>query len=207
MFQHLLAMSVIGMTMLNPFAQPDTPQVLSQHEFPLGDRYNTAGINNVFDENILLTLHDMAKQPSTHTNIDQPFSYSFTLNPNQTFAFHDSTLPQYTNVVQTTNTHFTADEGFVSDGYLVGDGVCHLAALMNWVAQDAGLEVNAPTNHNFAVIPDVPKEYGVAIYTSPKDTVTSEKQNLYITNNKDKPVTFAFNYDGQTVSVKVTEEN
>ena len=207
MLRHILVMSVFGMAMMNQFSQFDTTHLLAQHEFPLTDRYAIPMVNKVFSYNILLTLREMAGQYNEPHDIYKPFSYSFTLSPNQTFAFHDKVLPQYTNVVQTTNAHFTAEEGFISDGYLVGDGVCHLASLMNWAAKDAGLEVNAPVNHNFAVIPDVPKEYGVAIYSSPTDIQASEKQNLYITNNKDKPVTFAFDYNGQIVTVKVTEEN
>jgi hypothetical protein len=139
-------------------------------------------------------------------NVTKPFSYTFSLNPKQTFAFHDDVLPQYKEtLVKTTTADFSSDQGFKSDGYLVGDGVCHLASLINWTAKDAGLSVYAPTNHNFAVIPDVPKEYGVAIYDQHNQPSASAEQNLYITNNQDKPVRFTFVYDGKKVNVQISE--
>jgi len=134
--------------------------------------------------------------------VESPSRYKFTLDPGQEFAFHEKTLPDYTeNVVQTTNAHFNWNEGFKYDGDLTGDGVCHLASLIYWTAKDAGLSAYAPSNHNFAKIPDVPKEYGVAIMS------TSPLGNLYITDNLDKPITFIFNYDGSNLSVSITEEN
>jgi vancomycin resistance protein YoaR len=103
------------------------------------------------------------------------------------------------------NAHFNYDDGFKSDGYLTGDGVCHLASIIYWAAKDAGLAALAPTNHNFATIPEVPKEYGVAIYYIPGSHDTNAKQNLYITNTFDKPVQFAFAYDGTSLTVKVID--
>jgi vancomycin resistance protein YoaR len=109
-------------------------------------------------------------------------------------------LPQFTGkVTQTMNAHFMWDEGFKSDGWLTGDGVCHLASLIYRAAKDAGLETLAPTNHNFADIPEVPKEYGVSIFAR------NPQQNLYITNTFDKPVQFAFTYDGTNLTVKVID--
>ncbi len=180
---------------------------LASRQFSLENRYAVASVNTVFKDNILLTLHYMsgdikAKNQISWDNIEKPFQYTFTLQPNEKFAFHDGLLPKYEKgLVKTTNAHFNSMEGFKSDGYLVGDGVCHIASLMYWVAKDAGLEAYAPSNHNFAVIPDVPKEYGVAIL-SPLPL-----GNLYITNNKDKPVTFEFKYDGTNLTVSVTEDN
>ena len=139
------------------------------------------------------------------TTVEQSFTSEFTLEPNQTFAFHDAVLSQYTGkITLTTDAHFNSQDGFKSDGYLYGDGVCHLASLINWTAEDAGLDVLAPTNHNFANIPEIPKEYGVAIYYDPNNSSAGARENLYITNNKDKPINFEFTYKDGVLSVSVT---
>jgi len=103
----------------------------------------------------------------------------------------------------TTNAHFNHQEGFKSDGYLMGNGVCHLASLIYWAAKEAGLEAYAPTNHDFALIPEISKEYGVSIYSTPGKSLTSEKQNLYITNNYDHPVIFEFVYNGKNIRLSI----
>jgi hypothetical protein len=136
--------------------------------------------------------------------VTSPATYSFELKPGQAFAFHDAILPQFQgSVVKTVNAHFNGQEGFKSDGYLFGDGVCHLASLMYWAAKDAGLSALAPTNHDFAQIPDIDKQYGVAIFSDGTKSTVGEMQNLYITNTKDKPVVFAFNYDGKNLNLEV----
>lgn len=133
-----------------------------------------------------------------------PFQYEFSLNPNQTFAYHSDVKDKYKqSLVKTTNAHFNAGEGFKTDGYLFGDGVCHLASLLSWATKEAGLSVEAPTNHNFANIPDIPKEHGVSIYSSPASKNSNMLQNLYITNNKAKPVTIKFAYQDNKVTVSV----
>lgn len=175
---------------------------LASHSFSLEDRYNNPFVNGVFKDNILLTLHymngDVAnKSDFSWTDINKPFFTAFTLNPGEEFSFHDKTLPDYSkNMVKNTNAHFNYTEGFKYDGDLTGDGVCHLASLLYWTAQDAGLTAYAPTNHNFAVIPEVPKEYGVAIQ-SPMPT-----GNLYIKNTLKKPVIFIFNFDGKNLTIE-----
>jgi hypothetical protein len=154
---------------------------------------------------MLLALNYMDGAISSKTQIDwskveSPFSYKFTLKPGEEFAFHDKTLPDYSkNVVKTTGVHFDSSEGFKYDGDLTGDGVCHLASLIYWTAKDAGLTSYAPSNHNFAVIPDVPKQYGVAIQSP------MPMGNLYVIDSLDKPVTFAFKYDGTNLSVSISE--
>ena len=179
--------------------------VLASRSFSMEDRYNNAFVNDVFKDNILLTLNYMdgavkSKSDINWDNVEKPFSYQFTLEPGQVFAFHDGVLPAYSkNLVKTTGVEFDSSEGFKYDGDLVGDGVCHLASFMDWVARDAGLSTYAPSNHNFAKINDVPKEYGVGILAP------SPMGNLYITDNLDKPVTFSFNYDGTNLTVSVTE--
>lgn len=185
--------------------------LLAQHEMSLDNRYSNQFVNDVFKDNILLNLAYLDGRVTSQKDIKwdeitKPFQYEFKLDPNKTFAFHSDVEDKYKDsLVKTTNAHFNSQEGFKTDGYLFGDGVCHLASLINWVAKDAGLEVEAPTNHDFANIPDVPKKYGVSIYSSPFSKGSNAQQNLYITNNKNKPVTFKFEYINNRVSVAIVE--
>ena len=180
---------------------------LANHSFSLEDRYDNPFVNGIFKDNILLTLNYMSgavksKADINWENVEKPFYYDFTLKPGEEFAFHDKTLLEYSqNVAKTTGVHFNYNEGFKYDGDLTGDGVCHLASLIYWAAKDAGLTAYAPSNHNFAKINDVPKEYGVAIMSP------DPLGNLYIVNSLDKPVAFAFDYDGTNLTVSVLENN
>ena len=189
------------------------PTVVAQKTYSLADRYGNSYVNNVFSDNILLTLAYMVRIVKNGQNVNwnmvnSPFTYQLILKPGQTFAFHDEILPQYKNsVVETTNAHFDSSQGFKSDGWLVGDGVCHLASFMNVVARSAGLKVNAPTPHNFAKIADVPAKFGVAIYYTPNSPSSSALQNLYITNNFNKPIAFVFNHSGSNLNIKVEKLN
>jgi hypothetical protein len=202
--------TILGLVMLvvnpaKPQVQGSSSVVLSTHSFSLEDRYDNTFVNDVFKDNILLTLAYMdgavkGNADISWNKVESPFTYEFTLNPGEEFAFHDGTLPDYSkNVVKTTGVMFNSQEGFKYDGDLVGDGVCHLASLIYWAAKDAGLSAYAPSNHNFAKINDVPEEYGVAIMAP------SPLGNLYITDSLDKPINFTFNYDGTNLSVSVTE--
>src|SRR5258706_9320248 len=163
--------------------------VLAERSFSLANRYPVQSVSDVFRDNILLTLAYMDGKVPTRGQIDwatveKPQTYSLTLQPGQVFAFHSDVLPEYQGkITKTTNAHFNWDDGFKSDGWLTGDGVCHLASFMYWVARDAGLTAVAPTRHDFANIPEVPKEYGVAIYQNPATKGSNEAQNLYITDN------------------------
>lgn len=182
--------------------------VLSSHEISLEKRYYP-----VQKENILLNLAYMdgrvkGKGDINWDEIQKPQTYSFRLNPGEVFAYHDDVLPEYDGkVVKTSNSHFMASEGYVSAGYLVGDGVCHSASLMYWVALDAGLETLAPTNHDFMAIPEIDRKYGVSIYANPQAKRVNDKQNLYITNNKEKDVTFKFEYNGDKLKVSILQDN
>jgi hypothetical protein len=184
---------------------------LASHEMSLENRYANAYVNDVFKDNILLTLRYLEGSVSeadriSWESVEKPFKYEFSLKPNDVFAFHDTTLPEYEgSVVKTTNAHFNYQDGFKTDGYLYGDGVCHLASIIYWVAKDAGLEAVSPVNHNFANVPEVPKEYGVSISFRPNETYRSALQNLYITNNKEMPISFVFEYDGENLKVSVKE--
>lgn len=187
--------------------------VLAQKEMSLDNRQPDSFVNNVFKKNILLNLAYLNGKVTKASDIkwdeiEKPFQYEFKLEPNKTFAFHSDVKAQYQDLlVKTTNAHFNAQEGFKTDGYLFGDGVCHLASLINWVAKEAGLSVEAPTNHDFANIPDVPKEFGVSIYSNPFSKGSNTQQNLYITNNKAKPISFKFEYQNNKVRVSVIELN
>lgn len=198
------------------YSSPNYPKIfglstvaLASRSFSLENRYGNEFVNDVFKDNILLTLKYMdgsvkGKNDISWPEINKPFHYEFSLKPGETFAFHDQILPEYNkNVVKTTNAHFNSYEGFKSDGYLVGDGVCHLASLIYWAALDAGLTAVSPTDHDFAKINEVPKEYGVSIFATPKSKTGGEKQNLYIINNLEKSVTFAFDYNGSELTVNI----
>jgi hypothetical protein len=180
---------------------------LASHSFSLEDRYDNSFVNGVFKDNILLALRYMdgsvkGKADISWDAVERPFHSEFTLQPGEAFAFHNGVLPDYKGkVVKTMGVHFNSLEGFKYDGDLVGDGVCHLASLIYWAAKDAGLTAVAPRNHDFAKINEVPKEYGVAILS------LDPNQNLYITNNLDKPVTFTFSTDETNLTVTVIEAN
>ncbi|MCL5784359.1 MAG: VanW family protein [Patescibacteria group bacterium] len=192
---------------------PSREHLVAQKEMPLNDRYSNGFVNDVFRDNILLNLAYLSGRVTNASDIKwdeitKPFTFEFKLEPNKTFAFHSDVEDQYkASLVKTTNAHFNAQEGFKTDGYLFGDGVCHLASLINWTAKEAGLSVEAPTSHDFANIPDVPKEYGVSIYSNPGSTGSNALQNLYITNNKSKPVAFRFQYQNDKLKVSVVELN
>lgn len=195
--------------------QPVVPinKVLTEANYSLKNRYSNTFVNEVFADNILLTLAYMSGQVKKGENVqwgsvEKPASHNLILKPGETFAFHDTVLPKYKDSVKvTTNAHFNSLEGFKSDGWLVGDGVCHLASFMYAVAKKAGLESEAPTNHDFAKIPDVPRELGVSIYYRPDNPGSSTLQNLYITNTFSKTIAFVFTHDKSNLNIKVEEMN
>lgn len=196
---------------LDQLISPKTENVIAEKEFSLDNRYPNPSVNEVFKQNILLNLAYLRSKELVHLDweeIQKPFSFEFKLEPNKTFAFHEDVEERYKDsLVKTTNAHFNAQEGFKTDGYLFGDGVCHLASLIYWAAKEAGLTAEAPTNHDFMNIPDVPKEYGVSIYSNPYTKGSNTQQNLYITNNIGKPISFKFEYHDNKVKVSVSELN
>ncbi len=204
----VLIFSLISLNTLGGVV-PEPKTVLSLRSISLEQRQPDRYINSVFKDNILLNMAYLrgeitSKESINWDEVRKPFSYEFSLEPGQTFAFHDSVLEKYRgSLTKTTSAHFNGEDGFKSDGYLMGDGVCHLASVINYAAKDAGLETFAPSNHNFAAINEVPKEYGVAIYYMPGSSSVSENQNLYITNSFDTNVTFKFNFDGDNLKVEV----
>lgn len=189
----------------------NTTNILSTENFSLSDRYDVPEVNKIFSDNILLTLNYMdgkikEGEKVSWDKVEAPAEYKIVIKPGETFAFHDNVLPKYQGKISaTTNAHFNSEDGFKSDGWLVGDGVCHLASFMNVAARKAGLLVDAPTRHDFAKIPDVSKELGVSIYYSPNDANSSALQNLYITNTRSKSVAFIFDYKDNALNIKVEE--
>lgn len=224
MISQILALSVLGFSFGQPQinATSNYPQnfnqlspiltsqvVMAKRGFSLDYRYPVPSVSEVFKDNILLNLAYLNQSIKSSSDIDwdkvkSEETFSISLNPGEIFAFHDQVLPEYEGKINlTTNAHFNKEDGFISDGYLYGDGVCHLASFISWVARDAGLEVNAPTRHDFAAIPEVPKSQGVSIYYDPNSYSRSAYQNLYITNNQTYPIDIIFDYhDGElTISV------
>lgn len=185
-----------------PVTQPITgPATIASESYSLLDRYRVPSVNNVFADNILLTLSYMSGQTKDAAHLDWNQvrgnnTFSFVLGPGKTFAFHDEVDQKYQSTLErTTNAHFMSYEGFKSDGYLVGDGVCHLASFINAVASKAGLAVDAPVRHDFAPVPDVNRINGTAIFYDPTNPSTGQRQNLYVTNTTGKPLAFVFTSD------------
>lgn len=205
--------SVLGLSALQSQAISPSVNVLAARTMSLETRYADAQVNEVFKDNILLTLAYLDGQVKSAKDIDweklhKKGEAEIVLKKGEVFAFHEDALSDYSgHIAVTTHAHFNSGEGFKSDGWLVGDGVCHFASLLYWVAKDAGLEAKAPTNHDFANIPEVPKEYGVSIFYMPGQKDTSENQNLYIKNTKDKDIRFAFKYDGVNLKIDASEIN
>lgn len=184
---------------------------LASEQISLEKRYNNSYVNGVFKDNILLNIAYMSgkvtkKEDINWEEIAKPFKYEFVLMPDKTFAFHEDVLEKYkSSLAKTTNAHFNYDDGFKSDGYLVGDGVCHLASLMYWSAKTADLDTYSPANHDFAVIPEIAREFGVSIYKMPGQLSANAMQNLYITNNKKSPVVFEFIYENGELELSIFE--
>lgn len=209
---NVLSGTPVSGTVLNSILISDSSNpniILSTHEMSLANRQRDNFVNGVFRDNILLNIAYMAGKINNpgYINWDEirkPFSYKITLDPGEVFAFHDDVLSKYKGKIsKTTNAHFSSREGFKTDGYLYGDGVCHLATLINWAAKDAGLDVQAPTKHDFAPVPGVPAEYGVSIYYYPGVSGSNSLQNLYIRNNFNLPVIIAFDYFNDSLKVSV----
>ncbi len=179
------------------------PKSISEVSYSLSNRYSNTFVNDVFSDNILLTIAYLGGKVKKGDTIDWEkiranWEIKFTLRPGETFAFHDAVLDKYKGkIAVTTNAHFNSYEGFKSDGWLVGDGVCHLASFMYVVAKNAGLEVEAPTSHDFAVIPNIEKKDGVSIYSD------NTLQNLYISNNKNEDITFVFGHKDDVLTIRV----
>jgi len=189
-----------------------TESELATHDLNLNDRLTNPSGNKIFRDNILLytsyldTLDYPRYRVAKSFTEDETLSSEFVLNSSETFAFHSQLLPEYQNItVKYLNLKLKSDEGFEFFGGLMANGICHLASLMNWTAQDAGLTVVAPTNHSFYPIPDIPRQYGTSIYLLPQSTLETQKQNLYITNSYPFAVKFIFNLKDNILNLKIVK--
>lgn len=195
-----------------PIAMTSPEKILASRQISLETRYAVKSVNDVMKKNILLNLAYLSGEVKSKADINwdellKSKEYTLVLRPNETFAFHDSVLEEYKGtLVATTNAHFNSKEGFLSDGYLVGDGVCHFASIIYWAAKDAGLDALRTKSHSIAKIQEVPDEYGVSIYVDPSSGYGA-RNNLYITNNKEHDVKFRFEYtEGGALKVTVVQE-
>lgn len=209
----LVAKPVNKLPVTIPIVQTSPEKILASRQISLETRYAVSSVNEAMKKNILLNLAYLSGTVKTKTdinwnNLKKSTEYSFVLRPNESFAFHDSILEEYKeSVVKTTNAHFNSKEGFVSDGYLVGDGVCHFASIIYWAAKDAGLEALRTKSHSIAKIQEVPDEFGVSIYVDPRSGFGA-RNNLYIRNNSEHDVKFRFEYqESGELKVSVIEEN
>lgn len=205
MLSNLITATILASTLLIQTPHQDVhPVVLASQNLDLNTRQYDKYVNDIFKHNILLNLAYTTN--TQRKSFTEDAVYEFKLKPNEVFAYHDQVLDKYEGkVTRTTNAHFNSSEGFRSDGYLMGDGVCHLASLINWVARDANLEVEAPSNHDFADIPGIEAKYGVAIYSTPLSRATSANQNLYITNTTNKDIVFKFEKTGDNLKLSILQ--
>lgn len=213
MFEIIASIFASGVLALSPLPTGD---VLVEKSLNLDNRQPDPWVNEVFADNIVLTLRYLASQGDTlqgrpanerdFKKIRESFEISFTLQPGETFAFQGDVLPEFKDkVIKTTNGKFNYEQGFRSSGYLMGDGVCHLASFINQAAREAGFEVVAPVNHNFAHIEDIPREFGTSIYYMPGNHNLNAQQNLYVTNTLGGEVTFTFEVEQDKIDLKISK--
>ena len=216
MKEQLLALVTLISTVVLPASESATPllsplpdylqyqnqKVLAEESLDLTVREPSPEANQGYADNIILALHYLKGEvtlPVDWQEVRKPFEMSFVLQPGEIFAFHENVLPEFAQPALTMNSEFLTTEGYKSVWGLGGNGVCHLASLMNWVASEAGLEVVAKANHNFALIPGISQKYGTSIRSQ------SPSQNLYIINSLDQPVSFTFKISKNDVSLKITQ--
>jgi len=211
----LVSFQTRGASSLFSSKSPTKGKVLAQKELDLKTRLPDAYGSSIFADNILLALHylkedtgDLVVEKNTLNpssinweKVREPFEVSFTLEPGQVFAFHNGSLPEFEKkIVTTMNSRFFIEEGYKSYAGLGGNGVCHLASLIDWAATDAGLGVTAKVNHDFYPVPGVPSKYGVSIYSQ------SDLQNLYVKNTRQSKVRFVFKIKGDYIKLSLSDE-
>jgi len=207
--------TVLIMTIASPSAmiknQGPQVKVLGEKQYSMENRYPVKSVNEVMKKNILLNLAYLNGSVTKKSDIDwnkvtSAFHFEKTLKPGEIFAFHNIVRKEFDGKVAfTTNSYFGSSDGYITDGYLYGDGVCDLASLINWAALSAGLETVVPKDHrSVAHIPDIPDDYGVSIFADPNAQVGANN-NLYITNNKNSEIKFHFEFDGTNLKVSITQ--
>jgi len=168
-------------------------QPLASESLDLSKRYPVLSVNEGFKDNILIALDYLASKEGY-----------FVLSPGEVFAFHrKGILPEFKeSTIISQESDFTTNSGYKVVAGLGGNGVCHLASLINKAASKTGLTVTAPVNHNFAVIEGIEREYGTSISTRN----SPDRQNLYIKNNFNYPVKFQFSLEGEVLTLKILKE-
>ncbi len=191
-------------SLAGPVFVVEQKEVLSSRTLDLKTRLPNEYGASVFADNILLALQYLKNPIAAKAmvgkwdKIREPFTVEFTLKPGETFAFHETVLPEFKNPTVVLKSKFYMDEGYKELGGLGGNGVCHLASLINWAAKTANLETTVLVNHDFYPVPGVPLENGTSIFSS------DPRQNLYIKNNQTDPITFKFEADEQKVKLEIT---
>lgn len=175
----------------SPLVSQNQPKIMARQKLDLTILGYGQAATDILADNIRLNLRYFKDDAKEVKNLREPFTFSFTLEPGEVFAYHDQVLAEFKDAtIKTQPSHFSNAEGYKTLT-LPGSGVCYLASLINWAASDAGLKVVALVNHDFETIPGVPRQYGTAIYYD-GPTETSRRQNLYVVNNLEKPVIFNF---------------
>lgn len=188
----------------SPWVSQDQPKVLASQKLDLTILGYGQAATDILADNIRLNLHYFKGDAKDAKNLREPFTFDFTLEPGEVFAYHDQVLAEFKDAtIKTQPSHFSNAEGYKTLT-LPGSGVCYLASLINWAASDAGLKVVALVNHDFETIPGVPRKYGTAIYFD-GPTETSRRQNLYMVNNLEQPVTFNFEVTEEEVVLTITK--
>lgn len=202
--------SILALSSFTPTSSTQNTVELASQEINLAERTPGGGyMSDIMADNILLNLAYLNDEVADPKNINwdevrKSRIIEFKLEPGKVFTFHEDYFLKYDGLVtKTTNARFNFEQGFKHDGYLMGDGVCHLASLINWVAKDAGLKTEVPANHDFMPIPGIAREHGVAVYFMPGSKDANARQNLYITNTKDSTVIFKFVIDGKNLTAKL----
>lgn len=206
------ATALLALSTLSP-ALPVEYHELASKEISLNGRVPGGGyVSDVMSDNIRLTLAYLNSENIDPRNINwedirKDRIIEFKLDPKEVFAFHEDYSEIYKGrVTKTTYARFNFDQGFKTDGYLYGDGVCHLASLINWAAKDAGLNVEAPVSHDFATISGIDPKYGTSIFFLPGNLSANSRQNLYVENSLEKPVIFQIVTRGSTLKVRLLSE-
>lgn len=172
---------------------------LASEEIDLANRYPVQSVSEGFKENILTAVYYFILEATP--------SGGLKLNPGEVFAFHNEILPEFEKYkIVTQKSGFIAKDGYKTVAGLQGNGVCHLASLMNKTASEAGLEVTAPTSHDFAKILGIEDKYGTSIKYVQNGGSNTQRQNLYIRNNFDYPVAFLFNLEGENLRFSILKD-
>jgi hypothetical protein len=172
--------------------------VLASGRLNLNDRYPVPSVSEGFKENILIAV-DRLKEINGGRLV---------LQPGEVFAFHKNIAREFQGEkVVTQESGFRVKDGYKVVAGLPGNGVCHLASLMNKVAREAGLAVTAAVDHDFARIPGIEREYGTSIYFMPGGGRNSANQNLYLKNTLNFPVRLDFNLGGDTLYFSINRLN